>query len=253
MLARARERVHEQHQPTGDRRRPGDVEVAMVESGLALAQEDRAQHEHERADRDVHEEDPRPAERTRQSAAEEHAGRRAATGDSTPDAEREVALASFLERRRQDRERGRREQRRPEPLCGAERDQRALGPREPVEERADREQRQAGHEQAPAAEQVGHAPTEEQDAAEEDRVGGDHPLEALLAEVEVGLDRRQRDVDDRDVEDDHELGRHEDGEAKPSATILRINGVASHLLSPQIVCRFHDIHSKRSCATLIPQ
>ena len=65
------------------------------------------------------------------------------------------------------------------------------------------------HEQAPAAEQVGEPPAEHQHAAEEDRVGGDHPLQADLREVQVGLDRRQRDVDDRDVEDDHEL-RHDD-------------------------------------------
>jgi hypothetical protein len=32
-----------------------------------------------------------------------------------------------------------------------------------------------------------------------DRVGGDHPLQAFLGKVEVGPDRRQRDVDDRDV------------------------------------------------------
>ena len=49
-------------------------------------------------------------------AAEQHAGRGAAAGDGAPDAEREVALAAFVERRHEDRERGRREQRRAEPL-----------------------------------------------------------------------------------------------------------------------------------------
>jgi hypothetical protein len=69
------------------------------------------------------------------------------------------------------------------------------------------------------AEQVGHAAAEQQEAAEHDRVGGDHPLQALLAEVEVGLDRRQRDIHDRDVEHHHELGRHQDCECDPAAVV----------------------------------
>src|SRR5437762_1735116 len=85
------------------------------------------------------------------------------------DAEREVPLAPLAERRGQDRERGRREQRRTEPLQGAEADQRARRPGEAVEERADREQRQPGDEQPPPAEQVGKTAAEEQHAAEEDR------------------------------------------------------------------------------------
>ena len=43
---------------------------------------------------------------------------------------------------------------------------------------------------APAAEQVGHPAAKQEDAAEHDRVGGDHPLQAAFAEVQVVLDRR---------------------------------------------------------------
>ncbi len=53
--------------------------------------------------------------------------------------------------------------------------------------------------------EVGRAAAEEEEAAEDQRVGADHPLEVLLREPEVELDRRQRDVHDRDVEHDHEL------------------------------------------------
>ena len=69
----------------------------------------------------------------------------------------------------------------PSPCSDAEGDQRALRPGEPVEQRADREEREAGHEQPPAPEQVGEPAAEQEHAAEEDRVGGDHPLQALLA------------------------------------------------------------------------
>jgi hypothetical protein len=64
------------------------------------------------------------------------------------------------------------------------------------------------------------APAEQQHAAEEDGVRGDDPLQALLAEVEVGLDRRQGDVHDCHVEDDHELGGHDQGQGKPSPSVL---------------------------------
>ena len=64
---------------------------------------------------------------------------------------------------------------------------------------------EAGDEEAAAAEQIGEPSAEQEEAAEEDRVGGDHPLEALLGEIQVVLDRRQRDVHDRHVEHDHEL------------------------------------------------
>jgi hypothetical protein len=47
--------------------------------------------------------------------------------------------------------------------------------------------------------------------SEGERVGVDDPLQAGVGEAERGVDARQRDVDDRDVEDHHEL-READGE-----------------------------------------
>src|SRR3954466_6715607 len=47
-------------------------------------------------------------------------------------------------------------------------------------------------------------PARRKHAAEGDEVGVDHPGEARLREAEVGLDRGQRDVHDRLVEDDHQ-------------------------------------------------
>ncbi len=225
VLGCAGHRVHEQHQTARDRRRAGRIEVPVREIRAALAQEDRDEREDEDADRDVDVEDPRPAEGARQRAAEQHARRGAAAGDRTPDAERNVPLASLVERRREDRECSGREHRGPEPLERTERDQRALRPGEAVEQGADSEEDEAGDEQPPSPEQVGQPAAEEKRPAEENGVGGDHPLEALLAEVQVGLDRRQRDVHDGDVEHDHELGGHDEGEDEPALT--RIEG--SHM------------------------
>ena len=73
----------------------------------ALAQQDGREEERGDADGDVDEEDPLPGERVGEDAAEQDAGRGAEAADRAPDAERDVALAAFGERRHQDRERGR--------------------------------------------------------------------------------------------------------------------------------------------------
>ena len=87
--------------------------------------------------------------------------------------------------------------------------------REPARERGGREQAEPGQEHAAAAEQIAHPAAEQQEAAERERVGVDDPLEAVGGEAEIGLDGGQRDVHDRDVEDDHELRDGEDGEGEP--------------------------------------
>ncbi len=120
------------------------------------------------------------------------------------------------ERRHEDRERGRSDDRRAEPLEGAGADQRRLVPRECREERRDAEDGEADDEHPPPAEEVGRPSAEEQEAPEDERVGADHPLEVLLREPEIGLDRRQGDVHDRDVEHDHELDDAEERQRQPS-------------------------------------
>src|SRR5579859_5208381 len=109
----------------------------MVELRLALTDEQRRQPDDDGPDRDVDEEDPGPVDRAGEDAAEQHAGRAAAPGDRSPDAEREVAVLAFLEGRGQDRERRGREEAAAEPLQRAERDQRSFGPGQSREQRAD--------------------------------------------------------------------------------------------------------------------
>jgi hypothetical protein len=59
------------------------------------------------------------------------------------------------------------------------------------------------------------ASAQQQEAAEDECVGADHPLQVRVGEAEVGLDRRERDVHDRDVEDDHELDDAQQRERQP--------------------------------------
>ena len=74
-------------------------------------------------------------------------------------------------------------------------------------------------EQAPRAEEVAERAADEQQRAERQQVGVDDPLLQREATAEVALDRRQRDVDDRRVdEDDH---RAEDAGDEDQAIALR--------------------------------
>ena len=107
----------------------------------------------------------------------------------------------------QDRQPGGRHQRRADALRDAGADQHAGVGGEPAGERAHREQGRAGHQQAPASDQVGRASAEQQEPAVGDEVAAEHPLQALLGEAQVVADRRQRDVHDRGVDDVHELDR----------------------------------------------
>ncbi len=64
---------------------------------------------------------------------------------------------------------------------------------------------QTEHERPSLPEHVGAAAGQHQEAREHDRVRVDHPLELRGGEAQAGLDRGQGDVDDRQVEDHHEL------------------------------------------------
>ena len=74
---------------------------------------------------------------------------------------------------------------RPEALDGPRGDQGALRLGEAADQAGGGEQEEAGDEHAAAAEQVGQAATEEQEAAEGEHVGVDDPGEVVLGELEV--------------------------------------------------------------------
>ncbi|HEY5431046.1 MAG TPA: hypothetical protein VIK04_18160 [Solirubrobacteraceae bacterium] len=57
---------------------------------------------------------------------------------------------------------------------------------------------------------------EQQKAPEADQVAVDHPGEIGRAEVQRALDRRKGDVDDRGVDDAHQLGEADDDEGDPA-------------------------------------
>ena len=159
VLARAGQRVDEQHQAAGDRERTGGVEVPVCEAATALTQQPRRHGEHERADGHVDEEDPRPAERRRR--ARRRAARRLrlrcrrprprcrargsargppGTSSSGSRARPVTSIAA------------------PSPWSARKHDQRCPPTTRPVEQRAGREEHEACDEDPAAPEQVGRRP-----------------------------------------------------------------------------------------------
>jgi hypothetical protein len=110
----------------------------------------------------------------------------------------------------------RRGERPADPLDEAGADQHRLGRRGGAEQRGDGEDRQPDQEDAALAEQVTEPPGQQQQPAEGDQVGVDDPGQVGLGEAEAVLDRGQRDIHDRPVEDDHQHPRAEHVEGEPA-------------------------------------
>ena len=168
-----------------------------------------------------------------------------AAATRAPDAERPGPRAPLGVGGDEDGQGGRGEHRAAEPLEGAGDDQHGLRVRDPVEQAGEREEREPGQEQAPAAEEIGGAPAEEEESGEGQRIGVDHPLQAARREAEVVADRRQGDVDHRDVEDDHELAEADEQQHQPGR---RGEPRPDRAGDPWSRCRSPSVHSSRSWA-----
>ncbi len=103
----------------------------------------------------------------------------------------------------------------------------------PPSERGEREHGQRAEQHAPAAEQVGRAAAEQQHAAEAEHVRGDDPLQLGGGQTEIGLDRRKRDADHRDVESVEEDDPAQQDQGAPKAGVPRRGG-SSH--APHHTC-----------------
>jgi len=227
-LARSDDPVHERDQATRDGHCSGQVEAPVRFLVLRLGHDPQRQDERDDADRNVDEEDPGPRERVGEDPAEEQADGAAADRDRRPHAHRFGPLRAFSEGRGHDREGGRRHERRAEALDSACDDQPGLALCEAADQRRDRKDDDAEEEHALAPDQVARAATEQEESAEEQRVGVDDPLQVRIGHVEVVLDRRQSDVHDRRVEDDHELREADEDENDPGIDRAGRAGAIGH-------------------------
>ena len=167
----------------------------------------------EDADRDVDEEDPAPPEAVGEEAADEGtAGDRGADRGS-PHGKRSEAVGPAVlvtdESERRCEERGA-----ADPLERARHVERRDAPGEAAEERGQREEHDPGDEDQATSVPVGERAGGEDQRGEAERIGVHDPLQARQAGIEALLHVRQRDHDDRDVEQEHER-RQADGEKRP--------------------------------------
>jgi len=174
-----RDRVDEGGEAGGDEHRARQVE-GLHAGVAAFVEQDRRENDREHPDGDVDEEDPLPAQRVGEDPAHENSRGGAEAAHCAPDTERDIPLATFVERGGEDRECCRSDDRRAEPLEGTRRDERRLRPGEAGEERREGEDDETAQEDPSAAEEVGRAAAQEQEPAEEERVRADHPLQVLL-------------------------------------------------------------------------
>ena len=163
-------------------------------------------------DRDVDEQHPAPGRPLGEHAAGDQADRPAADRDGREQRDRPQPLAALREHRGQQGQRGRRGERATDALQGPRGEQEPAGGGEAAEQRGGGEDGDAGQERAPPAEQVTGPGAQQQQAAEGERVGVEHPGQLRVGEVQRGLDVGQRDVDDGRVQHDHELAGQDDGE-----------------------------------------
>ncbi|MDH6617469.1 hypothetical protein M2163_004577 [Streptomyces sp. SAI-135] len=213
------EAVDQRDQAQGGQQDAGDVERVAVAAALRLTDDEvRAERGHDR-ERDVHEEGPAPVHVLGQHTAEDEAHGTATTGDGAVDAERLGALLGVREHHGEQGERGGREQGAEDTLEGAGAEHHGAGGRGTAERGGRGEADQADDEGVLAAPQVGYAAAEEQEPAEGQGVGRHDPLPVAVGDAEVGLGRRQGDVHDGRVEDDHQLGQRDEDERFPAVGV----------------------------------
>ncbi len=215
----ADDRVDAEHEGGGDGQRAGDVRPGLdADTGLMVEQAD-GEHRGGNADRDVDEEDPVPVECLGQRASGKQADGAARGGDERVRADRAGLLARVGEHRDDHAEDDGRGHRAADALDEAGRDEHRFVLGEPAGQRRDAEDTEPGEEHPAAPEQVTEPAGQQEQPAERDHVRVDDPGEAGFGEAEVVSDGRQRDVHDRDVENDHQHAGAEDDQGRESAPV----------------------------------
>ena len=249
---------HERGQAAGHEHGSGHVERLSLSLSSALLQVDPAGDECHDADRDVDEQDPAPGQLFCQNAAEEGPGGAAGSRHCAPNSHCTGARLWLPKRRSEDRQRGRREDGAAEALNRTCSDQHRLVLSEASEQAGEREHREPDEEDAAPPEEVGGAPTEKEETGERQGVRVQYPLELRRREAQAVLDRRQCHIDDRDVQQHHELSDARQGEDHPvrgAARCCRFCGhihAANHSQMCQCVQRAWDTGLNKSNGKACP-
>jgi hypothetical protein len=202
-VGRLIERQQQRDQAGRERRHADVVEPLVGPAAAALADVAPGDQAGQCGDRQVGEQDPAPAQRVGEHAADQRPGRVAEAG--RPDDQRARERGPLG---RQDvvghAEHGGPHQRAADPHQRSAGDQPELVLGCAREQGEGGEDRRADEEHAPAPEHVGQAAAADDQHAEHERVGVDHPLDGRDVRVELLLDLRQCDAERGHVVGDHE-------------------------------------------------
>ena len=161
-----------------------------------------------------------PVEGVGEDAAEEHAEAAAAGHHEAEDAHRLRPFGLLGEEVHHQRQRDGRDDRAAEPLECPRRDQKPCRRGHTARDRGNGEERDADQEHPAMAVEVTEPAAEQEEAAEREEIRIHDPRERRLREAEVFSDRRQRDVHDRRVEDDHQVAEAEDVQREPAGAVI---------------------------------
>ena len=212
---RVGEAVDQAEHRAGDQQGARDIEPGLHPGRLPLQQQ-RSPGERHPGEDQVHIQRPPPGQVLGQRAAEQQADRAAGPGDRPVDGERLAAVLRPGERGGQQRQRRRHQQRRERALAGPRGHQHGEVDRRAADGRHPGEAGQAGQERDLPAQQVGQPAAGQQQAAERQGVGGDHPLPVHRGETQRPLRGRQRDVHHRQVQDHHQLRQADHAQDEPA-------------------------------------
>ena len=183
----------------GDEARADEVERRASVGLAVVAAPCQREHDRDRRERHVDQEDPAPRDRLHDDAAERRPAHRREAREGRPEADRAARLAR--PRHPEQRQARRREHGAADSLQGTAADQHALARRERGEQRRQREEDDADDERATEADAVADRAADEVEGRERERVGQVDPLLTAEAEPEVLLHPRQRHDHDRRVEE----------------------------------------------------
>ena len=203
------------------------------------------------ADGHIDEEDQAPAEAARQRATDERPDRNRSADGRSPRGDRLSALTP-LEVLTDEGEPGGEHRRSADALQGPRPDEHRDRSGDAAEQRRGGEDDEAEDEHALSPEAVRDRAPAEDERGKGQRVGVDDPLQVGEACVEVPLDRRQRDLDDRDVDEQHER-RRADRDQRPPTPRAQLR--AAHLQLPNrhvVLLRRRPRRAYRGALTLGP-
>jgi len=225
------QRIHQARQGQGEEHEtrpvgaPGVRRAGLADLGHG---DDHGRH----PDGQVDEEDPAPGQAGGQNAAQQRPDSHGQSGDRAPDPEGDAAILA-PERLGQQRQRHSEHDRPADALQRPGELEHESAARQAAHQRRGGEYDQADDvEQAPSV-HVGQAAGRQQEGGQAQRVGVHDPLQAGEARVQRTLDVRQRDVHDRDVQQQHEGAEAYGDQRPPLVTCLsRLTAAAAAAVVP---------------------